>query len=78
MCWALANNTSKLFSVACMMIGSAAVTNVWRIQRYLEAENGKEKQRNQATKELIGSRENLCISFFIFVKSALDTYARLI
>ena len=31
-----------LFRVGCMMIGSAAITNVRRIERYLKAKNQKE------------------------------------
>jgi hypothetical protein len=39
------------FRVACMMLGSAAVANIRRIQRYLEAKNEAETQQRQAGSE---------------------------
>jgi hypothetical protein len=37
-----------MFRVTCMVFGSAAVSKVWRIQRYLEAQNEEKKQVEKA------------------------------
>lgn len=50
-----------LFRVACMVIGSAAVTNVRRIQRYLNAKNKPEASATSAPSEQNGTQaEGLC------------------
>jgi hypothetical protein len=66
------------FRVACMMIGSAAVSNVRRIQRYLEAKMKEEKQENQALKGMETVQEQQGISFFIAVKVVLEACPRLV
>jgi len=57
------------FRVSCMVIGSAMITNVRRIQRYLEA---KIKKENEQMKLQIGqecSQEQPSVSFFVFLNS---------
>jgi hypothetical protein len=66
------------FRVACMMIGSAAVSNVRRIQRYLEAKLREEKQQNKTSNGVKPSQEKPRDSFFVIEKSALEAFSRLL
>lgn len=52
------------FRVTCMMIGSAMMSNVRRIQCCLEAKIKRENVQNQAPKGLEGLREQPAVSFF--------------
>jgi hypothetical protein len=52
------------FRVTCMVIGSAMITNVRRIQRYLEARIKLENELKKAQKEQECSLEQLPVSFF--------------
>jgi len=63
------------FRVACMMIGSAAVCNIRRIQRYLEAKNKEEKQRNNTLGRMENSQGHAGISFIFFARLAFEAFA---
>jgi hypothetical protein len=52
------------FRIACMVVGSALVTNAHRIQRYLEAKIKLENEQKKALKEQECSQEQLSVSFF--------------
>jgi hypothetical protein len=54
-----------LFRVTCMVIGSAAVTNVRRIQRYLEAKNKAEATETTAPGKPNGAEPGVVGSIFI-------------
>jgi len=66
------------FRVSCMMIGSAAVTNVRRIQRYLEIKMRGNEQPNKTLKGSYRKIEQPGISIFIFAKSALEAFSSLL
>ena len=55
------------FRVSCMVIGSAMVSNVRRIQRYLEARIKLENEQKMAIIEQERSRDNPSTSFFVFL-----------
>ena len=57
------------FRVCCMVIGSAMITNVSRIQRYLEAKIKKENEQMKLQKEQDCSQEQPSVSFFISLKA---------
>jgi len=57
------------FRVSCMVIGSAMITNVRRIQCYLEAKIKKEKEQMKLQKEQECSQEQPSVSFFVFLKA---------
>jgi hypothetical protein len=57
------------FRVTCMVIGSAMITNVRRIQRYLEAKIKLENEQLKLQKEQQCSQEQASISFFFFLYS---------
>ena len=59
------------FRVACLMVGSAAMSNIRRIQRYLEVERKREKL---ASNEVRCRREQRSISFFMVVRLALEAF----
>jgi len=63
------------FRVACMMIGSAAVTNVRRIQRYLEAKNKREEQQNNTLGRMENGLDQAGISFVFRARSAFEAFA---
>jgi len=65
------------FRVACMMIGSAAVTNVRRIQRYLEAKNKEEKQQNNTLGRMENGQDHPGFSFIFLARSAFEAFAKL-
>lgn len=56
------------FRVTCMMIESAMITNVRRIQRYLEAKTKLENEQMKAKREQECSQEQLSVSFFPYLK----------
>jgi len=66
------------FRVACMMIGSAAVSNVRRIQRYLEAQTRGEKQQNNTSNGMETAQEQPGVSIFVVAKMVLDAFSRLV
>ena len=61
------------FRVTCMMIGSAMLTNVRRIQRYLEAKTKLENEQKKAEKEQECSQEQLSVSFFVYLKTIFSS-----
>mgnify|MGYP007056088030 CR=1 FL=1 len=65
------------FRVACMMIGSAAVRNARRIQRYLEAKMREEKQQNNTSAGMETAQEQPGVSILVVAKSALEAFLRL-
>jgi hypothetical protein len=74
--------TSKLpvrgrFRVACMMIGSAAVSNIRRIHRYLEAKSREEKQKNNTSDRRETAQEPAWLSFVFFARSVFIAFASL-
>jgi len=65
------------FRVACMVIGSAAVSNVRRIQRFLEAKMRAEKQQNHVSNGMENAQEQPGVSIFVVAKSVLEASIRL-
>jgi hypothetical protein len=65
------------FRVACMMIGSAAVSNIRRIHRYLEVKREGEMQEIDISEGMETAQEQAGISFYLVVKSAFQSFARL-
>jgi hypothetical protein len=59
------------FRVACMMIGSVALSNVRRIQRYLQAKKRKEKQQNSLSDGVDNSPKSSGVYFWALAKAAL-------
>ncbi len=59
------------FRVACMMIGSAAVSNVRRIQRYLQAKAKDEMAQSAVPGAEKCTRKQAGVSFWAFVRSCL-------
>ena len=62
------------FRVTCMVIGSAAVANLRRIHRYLQAKMEVEEQQNRGVGQQKSAQEGTVISFLSFVKDILTTY----
>jgi len=65
------------FRVACMLIGSAAVANVRRIQRYLESKMKAEKPQDAAPGEGKNAQELRDVSIFAFGKAILAAFRSL-
>ena len=57
------------FRVSCMVIGSALMSNVRRIQRYLEAKIELEIEQMKLQKEQDCSQEQPSVSFFVSLKA---------
>lgn len=57
------------FRISCMVIGSAMITNVRRIQCYLEAEIKQEKKQMKALMEQDCSQELPFVSFFVLLNA---------
>ena len=57
------------FRISCMVIGSAMMTNVRRIQRYLEARVKQEIEQMKLQKEQDCSQEQPSVSFFVSLKA---------
>jgi hypothetical protein len=57
------------FSVTCMMIASAATTNVRRIQRYLDAKTKRENEQKKTSNEQECAQGQLSVSFFTSLKA---------
>jgi len=55
------------FRISCMMIGSAMMTNVRRIQRYLEARIKQENEQMKLQNEQDCSQKHQSVSFFAFL-----------
>lgn len=64
------------FRVACMVIGSAAVSNVRRIHRYQQAKKKDQKQKNSASEREKNSPEQVGELFFAFVKFVFTAFRR--
>ena len=58
-----------LFRVTCMVIGSAMITNVRRIQRYLEVKTRLENEQKKALIEQECSQEQSSVSFSSSLKA---------
>jgi hypothetical protein len=65
------------FRVACMLIGSAAVANVRRIQRYLESKMKAEKPQDAAPGKGKNAQELRDVSIFAFGKAILAAFRSL-
>jgi hypothetical protein len=59
------------FRMASMLIGSAAVSNVRRIQRYLQAKSKVEKAQAVASGEVKCTQDQTGDSFWTFLSTAL-------
>jgi hypothetical protein len=59
------------FRVACLLIGSAAVSNVRRIQRYLQAKSKAEKEQQVAPGTEKTTQQHAGDSFLAFVRASL-------
>ncbi len=57
------------FRVTCLVIGSAMITNVRRIQCYLEAKVELENKQRKIQKEQECSQEQSSVSFFVFLNA---------
>jgi len=57
-----------------MVIGSALVSNVCRIQRYLEAKIKLENEQKKAQKEQECSQEQPSVSFFASLKAIFRSW----
>jgi hypothetical protein len=62
------------FRVTCMLIGSTAVANIRRIQRYLEAQRKAEKQQKSVAGQGETAQEGAGVSIFSFAKTALAAF----
>lgn len=62
------------FRVTCLIIGSAMITNVRRIQRYLEAKVKQENEQMKALKEQECSQEHLSVSFFAYLNNIFRSW----
>jgi hypothetical protein len=60
-----------MFRVTCMVIGSAAMSNVRRIQRYLEVQNQEKKQVEKTRSERDNASKTAAPSFLGFVRTLL-------
>jgi len=56
------------FRVTCLMIGSAVMANVSRIQRYLQAKNKPENEQKKVQNEQQCPQEPCSVSFFAWLK----------
>ena len=63
------------FRVICMVIGSVMITNVRRIQRYLEDKIRIEKEQMKLQKEQECSQEQPSVSFFVCLISIFRSFA---
>lgn len=63
------------FRVACLMIGSVALSNVRRIQRYLYAKKIDEKQQKNRSGEIENTQKLAGVSFWAIAKAALMPFA---
>lgn len=59
------------FRMACMLVGSAMVSNVRRIQRCLVARTKRQNEENKAQMEQKSAREQPSVSFFSFSKALM-------
>jgi alpha-galactosidase/6-phospho-beta-glucosidase family protein len=57
--------------VACVMVGSAAMTNVRRIYHHFEEKKKEERKKMKEEKKKQATQEQYRESFFIFLKSLL-------
>jgi len=62
------------FRVACLVIGSAAVANLRRIHRYLQAKVEAEERQKKASERQESAQEGAGISVFSFAKAILDAF----
>jgi hypothetical protein len=65
------------FRVTCLLIGSAAVANVRRIQRYLERKKKTEKPQNAAPQAGKSAQERLGVSIVAIAKPVLAAFRSL-
>ncbi len=62
------------FRVTCMMIGSAIITNVRRIQRYQQTKTKLENEQMKVQREQECSQEQLSVSFFASLKNIFSNW----
>ena len=62
------------FRVTCLVIGSAAVTNLRRIHRYLQAKMEAEEQQKKASEGRESTQDRAGISIFSFAKAILAAF----
>lgn len=62
------------FRVTCLVIGSAAVVNLRRIHRYLQAKMEAEEQQKKASERQRSAQEGAGISIFSFAKAILAAF----
>lgn len=62
------------FRVTCLVIGSAAVANLRRIHRYLQAKMEAEEQQKKASERQRSAQEGAGISIFSFAKAILAAF----
>ncbi|GAB4505066.1 MAG: hypothetical protein Fur0043_20610 [Anaerolineales bacterium] len=62
------------FRVSCLVIGSAAVTNLRRIQRYLQAKMEAEERQKKASERQESAQEGAGLSVFSFAKAILAVF----
>ena len=65
------------FRVACLLIGSAAVANIRRIQRHLESQMKAQKQQNTAPETGKSAQERPSFSVFAITNLALAAFRSL-
>jgi hypothetical protein len=64
------------FRVTCMLIGSAAVANVRRIQRYLQAKLQEEMKQNKVQDSQESTSDTLAPSFLVAARTFLTRFLR--
>ena len=62
------------FRVTCLVIGSAAVANLRRIHRYLQAKMEAEEQQKKASERQRSAQEGAGIPIFSFAKAILAAF----
>lgn len=62
------------FRVACLVIGSAAVSNLRRIHRYLQAKMEAEERQKKASERQESAQEGAGLSMFSFAKAILSAF----
>jgi hypothetical protein len=64
------------FRVTCMLIGSAAIANVRRIQRYLQAKLQEEMRQNKVQDSQESAPDTLVPSFLVAARTFFTRFLR--
>jgi predicted RNase H-like nuclease (RuvC/YqgF family) len=64
----------RLFRVTCMVIGSAALVNLKRIHRYMQAKMKAEEQQKKTSEQQECAQEETGIFIFSFAKDVLAAF----